>query len=705
MAFTVPAQDFIRIRDNAKVIKDRPDLRDLPYQPTLAVLEQARAPEGGIFRRPGFVRNQWDARQGVFVGNCTAQALGSVIDLLRCSAGAAAQKVAAGMLYFRGHEVEAAEQGRAVGDDPGELPSGLRSLRSALKGFYHNGVCLDATWDGRGAFEGGADSVEVGKEARQIPLGSYYRLQPILNDYHAALNEVGAIYAAAEIHQGWEEERVRANGGMIALPEDRFGDLGAATNHAFVIVGYNQQGFLVLNSWGPDWGGYPQEPGRPRSPRMPGVALWRYQDWAERILDGWVLRLGVTAPDAFKYSFGPQGLAGFASGEISYASTPRHELMGHYVHIDDGELVDTGTLPSTLPSLAATRELIRKRHAENPGPAGARPARSGKSTGSPAYRNVMIWIAGGNEPTKEAANQVGITKDFWKSRGIYPLTVIWCSDFIESALSLLGKAFDDSLARVGRTGPQLDVRIEADARGVGRAFWRDIKLSAARAAAKDMQGDRRGAGGMYLAFSELLQLDPAIRLHFVAEGAGSILLAELLGELTKAQRGRIASITLNLPACTVDDFEQRYLPWIEETRRGIDILVPDEHTEGRMRVGVYGRSLLDLVQMSFEEQPPVRKQDAEGLALGEIDWEARNCSRILGLRRVALATAAAHPGKVSAVELSGPASPDPIRSMRRVTMGRDAQKFVHALILDRNLESPIEFSQRTTAAAETAFRS
>ena len=39
-----------------------------------------------------------------------------------------------------------------------------------------------------------------------------------------------------------------------------------------------RSGFLVLNSWGRDWGGW--TPGR-GAPPVPGVALWRYDDWAD----------------------------------------------------------------------------------------------------------------------------------------------------------------------------------------------------------------------------------------------------------------------------------------------------------------------------------------------------------------------------------------------------------------------------------------
>ena len=52
-------------------------------------------------------------------------------------------------------------------------------------------------------------SYEMAREARETRLGAYYRLQPDISDYHAALNEVGIIYASAQIHDGWEKPVAR----------------------------------------------------------------------------------------------------------------------------------------------------------------------------------------------------------------------------------------------------------------------------------------------------------------------------------------------------------------------------------------------------------------------------------------------------------------------------------------------------------------
>ena len=106
------------------------------------------------------------------------------------------------------------------------------------------------------------------KEARNVTLGAYYRVRSFINDYHAALVEAGALYVSADLNDGWE---VPGKGVIDPVSETK----RLAGGHAFVIVGYDQCGFLVLNSWGPDWGGYSLGGGPP----LPGIALWTYEDW------------------------------------------------------------------------------------------------------------------------------------------------------------------------------------------------------------------------------------------------------------------------------------------------------------------------------------------------------------------------------------------------------------------------------------------
>ena len=505
----------------ATVKRDRPDLRDLTYSPSLRALTRRLDPPSYLVaalrnrrRVARVVRNQLlGAEEGR--SSCTAQALASVIDILRVVDGAGDLRIlddvraSAEMLYAEGRLIEAAELGRS---QPAE---GLNSLRSAIKAYYHNGVCTEDEWGkSKGVRTEGGHAVAVAKAARDITLGAYYRVHPRLNDYHTALNDVGAIFAAAEIHAGWDTAAVRGNGGRINVAGAAGGVVG---NHAFVIVGYDEDGFLVLNSWGAEWGGFrPRTMSRGRG--WPGIGHWSYQDWAERVIDGWVLRLGVPTSNAFEYSLRRAG--------------PWCVCVGrHPLRLD-------ATLRAHRPLHSSRRRRLRphRRLSERQGVRSKttvallngrrKPGKLRKEAGEQkrVYDKVLLWIAGGNEMTKDAVTDAVVAKPYWVSQNVYPITVIWCSDFIEQTIVVLDRLFEAALEKAGKPGPDLDRRIEIEARGIGRAFWRDIKRSAECAASAGDRGSPPGA--MHETFAALMKLDPRIELHVVAEGAGAILLAE-----------------------------------------------------------------------------------------------------------------------------------------------------------------------------------
>ena len=123
-------------------------------------------------------------------------------------------------------------------------------------------------------------SVAQAKHARTTGLGAYYRMKSDINSYHAALNEAEVIFASARVHRGWQNPR----NGVISRSEVHEG------GHAFMIVGYDENGFLIQNSWGLRWGGFKGQA---------GIAHWSYEDWSRNVVDAWVLRLSVPTPDAF----------------------------------------------------------------------------------------------------------------------------------------------------------------------------------------------------------------------------------------------------------------------------------------------------------------------------------------------------------------------------------------------------------------------
>src|SRR4051794_13318683 len=74
-----------------------------------------------------------------------------------------------------------------------------------MKGWVRHGVCRRAAWpDDRKGPE--HLTPEVAEEARRVPGGAFYRVSHReIRDMHAALVEVGILYATLMIHDGWFE--------------------------------------------------------------------------------------------------------------------------------------------------------------------------------------------------------------------------------------------------------------------------------------------------------------------------------------------------------------------------------------------------------------------------------------------------------------------------------------------------------------------
>jgi hypothetical protein len=107
---------------------------------------------------------------------------------------------------------------------------------------------------------------------------AYYRIDGrSLVDMQSAISETHAIYVSASVHDGRDriKKAKRLEDAVIGPP--RTDDFGG---HAFAIVGYTAEGFIVQNSWGPDWGFH-------------GFALLPYEDWTKNGTDAWGLALGA----------------------------------------------------------------------------------------------------------------------------------------------------------------------------------------------------------------------------------------------------------------------------------------------------------------------------------------------------------------------------------------------------------------------------
>jgi hypothetical protein len=535
------------------VLPDMPDIRDRLYQPHL------RALMSGIFPRVAFpVRDQRE------LPSCTGHALAHLIDALRFReiGPDRPMQVSARMIY---------EMAKRNDEWAGSTYEGS-SARGAIKGFFRNGVCPKGP-DKEETSPEWVLTYERAKAAREVRLGAYYRVVPDISDYHAALNEIGAIYVSAQIHSHWDEPedgRIKPGG------EPRGG-------HAFVILGYDEAGFWVLNSWGPAWG-------------LGGLAHWQYKDWASSVMDAWVLQLGVRAPDAFGAA--PRATPSSTAGLFGFREPHRSDILGHFINVDDGRLVVAGKYGS--PVGAEMQETVKRLTTDS-------------ANGGKGYHHLVLYAHGGLNALEDEAARIATWKrhDIFGRNTIYNFHLMWGSGFIDE---VFGKLSQSAAGRVA--GLFTDWLFEAGlGKQIGAYAWRNMKQDALMAFT-----DVPDYGGGLKGLEPLLKgLDAAGRrpkLHLVGHSAGAIVLGHLLAALPafKLQNLELQSIHLMAPACTVKFFEEHYGPVLRgrgalplQDKVYLYNLTEQLEQDDTVSANIpllpsYSRSLLYLVSRAYEDK-------------------------------------------------------------------------------------------------------
>ena len=600
--------------DHRHILNVRPDVydfRDLPYTPSLVAIKNQVEP-------PDWPK-KWIRRQGG-EGACTGHALAAVIDIQHARRSVASggtakseelEPVSSRMLY---------EMARAYDDMPNDWLPGS-SLRGALKGFFHNGVCPEEDAPYFANEPAWRLEIKMAKLARKCGLGSYYRLGSAIYDYHAALNEVGSIYCSAMIHDGWKQAAIKANDGKITL-DSQAAEAGLAGGHAFAIVGYDQDGFIVLNSWGRNWGGYKTRPEDPDDQPRPGMAHWSYEDWRLHMLDAWVLRLQAPSAKTFHLTGGWHELKGSFLGR-GRVTTPRIDINGHYVHVAKGKTVQSGAYLSDQRAVDATASFLRD------------------TEKSKNYRHLVFIADSGLEALDVMAQRAAVVTSFMKGKGVYPIFLSWQSDFLLRFQDVLGPQAE-RLARI--CGPEkqlLNSMIEGFAASYLRPIWEEMEADAVRAIFDKPRygltdGVTRLRGDLWTAVRTLWEAADArgdFQVHFAGHSTGAILLGYLFakareekflpglkeGRGEKSSKTPVGSLTLLAPTCGRDFFDAKYKSARralrnEEKRLSIHALSKD--WENADHVGPYRGSLLKLAEAALTDDQPLGLHDVVGTVGG-----------------------------------------------------------------------------------------
>ena len=347
--------------------------------------------------------------------------------------------------------------------------------------------------------EAGQLSIERARDARNLSLGAYYRLRPNLNTYHAALYETGAILVF-----GRASRRLAARAGARRGRRDRaspvrpiqrvcWGSSGTPSSSSAT----PRTGFLVLNSWGRDWGGWTparRTPRRCRASRSGATTTGRTPSWtAGSCASVSGRRMRSTIPSATRGSgSGPRRRS---------ASTPVHAILGNFLHLDDGDFVSSGAFVSTRRTLEETRRLLDEDAAT-----------------SKPYRGVLLTFAGGLTGAQGRNRaRCPLEASGARRRGGIPSPCSGASTTSIRRCTVLDGVFSEAQKRAGGPGPRLDQVVEEMAHGIGRALWRDIgraaELSARarRAAARPRPRRRR----------RWRRAGPGFGLRIVAESEGA----------------------------------------------------------------------------------------------------------------------------------------------------------------------------------------
>ncbi len=465
------------------------------------------------------------------------------------------------------------------------------TCRGALKAWFKHGVCGQTLW--RTLEEpkllNAGSAAEWWNDGAARPLGAYYRVDPrSVTDMQVALNEVGALFASALTHSGWLKimrDAQPRTAVQRAVPREipiiPFVEKDTQTEggHAFAIVGYNDEGFIVQNTWGKSFG-------------RNGLAVLSYADWSRNGYDCWVAQLGVVTKRHSAAAANGYLKTQISAGDDAGSLLAVHNLSPFIVNTEnDGELSNSGQFHTTEQNVREIGSVL-----------------------IPAYRkkwghtnrqktDVVLYAHGGLVDEKTAAKAA--LRWIPKLRDdleLFPIFFMWESGLIDTICNEIAeemrKRGDTPTAGVlDRLDRWWSDRIEPVGRFIGKGRWDEMKENAQLLSSS-------AAGGAALTVNALIPHKDIIRIHLVGHSAGSIIHCHLAQRIVAAGLA-IESVSFMAPAVRTDMFENTLLPLIEQgsVKRYLQFHLNDgtEDNEGQMRLAfLYKRSLLYMVSNGLE---------------------------------------------------------------------------------------------------------
>ena len=433
------------------------------------------------------------------------------------------------------------------------------TLRGALKGWRRVGVAADSLWpydphDEHGEIHGRL-TLRRTLDAFGRPGGVYYRIHSHeIDKIKDALARDCPLYASSRVHVGWFRLFLPGDDHLI----NRRADDKELGGHAFVIVGYDERGLWIQNSWGPRWG-------------RNGFGQISWEEWADLGQDVWF----VVPPPAPR-----QAESAFRSDDPSADSVDTHDHMWrHLITLaDDGRLATTG--PFALDEAAVKTLLyLFEEH-----------------TADWSHRRLAVFADGGYESTEATVERLRPLCDELMANEIYPIFLLWQQPRYPDVLRwLLGDSGVNGVAQLNRDelddfwdrngGPSMAKVMAVDS--VAPRAW-DQVIRRSRDACTRADGGAR-------IFSKSIAYkwgQESFDIHLVSHGTGDLLMAEFLSCLEMP----IASCELWGPALHASRFASTYAPMLDSGQIGhVTITTLPDESEQRDRVGPLPGSVLVLM--------------------------------------------------------------------------------------------------------------
>jgi hypothetical protein len=434
---------------------DRIDFRDLFYRPPLVSLER-EYPSAALIDKyltrycdDGMILDQGKE------GACTGFGLAAVINYLywarrqHLESAEPPARVSPRMLYH---------MARLYDEWDGEDYEGS-SCRGAMKGWHRHGVCSETLWpyaDRRGRYV--RPKKRWSEDAAGRPLGAYYRInKDSLLEMQAAIGEVHAIYVSAGVHEGWLLKKTKQ---LTAIEMAGKKEIGG---HAFAIVGYREDGFIIQNSWGPGWG-------------YRGFAVLTYPDWLQNGMDAWVAVLGAPVArrspvavsttalldrpkQAATHKVALAGGRALALGERAKGVEPWEEDVAYQHSLVLG---NDGRPLHRLLEAADAEQNVEIVALQLPG----------QWLQQSQTKKLAIYAHGGLNDETASIKRIRVLAPYFEANGIYPLFITWRTGFAESIAEILedkAESLGIDLAQLRARGFFDDVR-DAIVEAKDRAF-------------------------------------------------------------------------------------------------------------------------------------------------------------------------------------------------------------------------------------------